>query len=87
MDFKGYFNPLKAEVYQNQNNWQTTQLGHQMQTHNLSVFPDQTAQFKKLSSIIKRMETKNCKQLNSTQLTQDNAPFEFDADETHMRKQ
>lgn len=40
MDFKGYFNPLKEEVYQNQNNWQTTQLGHQIQIHNLSVFPE-----------------------------------------------
>ena len=26
--------------YQNQNNWQTTQLGCQIQTHNLSVFPE-----------------------------------------------
>ena len=40
MDFKGYFNPLKEEVYQNQNNWQTTQLGYQIQTHNLSTFPE-----------------------------------------------
>ena len=35
MDLKSYFKPLSDEIYQNQNNWQTTQLGNQIQSNNL----------------------------------------------------
>ena len=40
MDFKGYFKPVEQEIFQNQNNWQTTQLGHQIQIHNSNTFPE-----------------------------------------------
>ena len=40
MDLKSYFKPLSDEIYQNQNNWQTTQIGHQIQSNNSITFPE-----------------------------------------------
>ena len=40
MDLKEYFKPNSEEKYQDQNNWQSTQLGHQIYSHNLNQFPE-----------------------------------------------
>ena len=40
MDLKEYFKPNSEEKYQDQNNWQSTQLGHQIYSHNLDQFPE-----------------------------------------------
>ena len=40
MDLKSYFKPLSDEIYQNQNNWQTTQIGYQIQSNNSITFPE-----------------------------------------------
>ena len=40
MDLKDFFIPLSEEIYQDHNNWQTTQIGYQIQTNNLNAFPE-----------------------------------------------
>ena len=40
IDFKEYFSPLVDDQYQNSSNWQSSQLGSLITSHNFKVFPE-----------------------------------------------
>ena len=40
IDFKEYFSPLEDDLYQKSSNWQSTQLGSLIASHNLNLFPE-----------------------------------------------
>ena len=40
IDFKEFFSPLEDDLYQKSSNWQSTQLGSLITSHNLKFFPE-----------------------------------------------